>query len=244
MAFCMNCGKEITNTNARFCPHCGTAISATSDSQENTSQSQDNISNSSQAKSILDIANFMDMFFESTGRLNRLRFLKRLLFLLLTLPFLAVLVFWALEAFKLDNFFIDVINNVSELKYTEKKRVLLNIIFFFLIVPPKFPFWCITIRRLNDLGNVENFNKIYAFLANFSLFLAWGFRDKIFGFICFVMYWYLICKPGTVGVNPYGDNPLGNSENNFSPDEGKSRIIFLAGVLLLGISLFIISLNH
>ena len=236
--FCPNCGKKI-EPGSKFCSSCGNRII---DSENSTAQKPaTDLKKFSAQKPIEDFQNnsptgFSDeeeteqnempkeefvpdsgigqMFFGTTGRLNRWRYFKRLLVVEIFAEILSMTVLYDLD---------------NEIFYNRYEIFTLVGSLFFL-----WPEYCLDVRRLQDLNRDTELANI-ALIAGFFIttiyaldsssldyFFSTGSfpahtssKEKIgyFGVIAWSIAYlcvkiYLLFKGGTRGANQYGPDPL------------------------------------
>ena len=226
--FCPNCGAKL-KSNAKFCGNCGEKIiSAQSENfspmpyeisksvTEVKPQSvQDIFSNAkassytpppqpnynfSQGEVYREDTTIKEMFFSTDGRLNRLRYFKRGLVIGIvgTILMLCVIVY-----------------GVSSLN-TETTALFSMTV----MLPCWVSSYCLNVRRLKDIGEIlgselsESSIQLTAgsiliidllsmFLSGYALIGAYS--------IIFVFGLYILFKPGVVGSNKFGPDPLDNT---------------------------------
>lgn len=138
-----------------------------------------------------------EMFLKTTGRLNRLRYLKRSILLmivplLLSLPFAVV--------------FSDSMGNL-----TAKGEIIVAIIDLVML----FPGYCLDVRRLHDMDKDDTLAKINFVLSVVVIFSVSGdpfefsTSELIVSLLIIVILIYMLFVPGTNGENKYGPDPLG-----------------------------------
>ena len=143
----------------------------------------------------------MKTFFSTSGRLNRLRYFKRGLVIVIVEVFLISLV----------------IGYGALSRNTESATVLVGM----LMLPCWVSSYCLNVRRLKDIGKIfddselsESSIQLMAgslFIIDFiSMFLSGSALIAAYSII-FVCGVYILFKPGMVGSNKFGPDPLGNT---------------------------------
>ena len=219
--FCPNCGAKL-RANAKFCGSCGEKIVslqtenispmpyevkpqsvqdifANAKSNSYNPPSQPNY-NFSQDEVYREDATIMKMFFSTDGRLNRLRYFKRGLVIVIVEVFLISLV----------------IGDGALSRKTDIAMLLYAVV----VLPAWVSSYCLNVRRLKDIGKIfdselsESSIQLMAgslFIVNFiSMFLS-GHTLIVTYSIIFVCSLYILFKPGVVGSNKFGSDPLGNT---------------------------------
>lgn len=76
--FCPHCGSP-TNDTAKFCPKCGSILNSSVQSQSANPIAPNpvNSADSSEFPSVVSLSNIKKMFFQTSGRLNRQRYILR-----------------------------------------------------------------------------------------------------------------------------------------------------------------------
>ena len=216
--FCPNCGAKL-RANAKFCGSCGEKI--VSLQTENISpmpyevkpQSVQDIfanakSNSynpppkpnynfSQDEVYKEDTTIMEMFFSTDGRLNRKRY------------FLRGLVIVIVEVF--------LISLVIGYGFSSRKIDIAMLLYAVVVLPAWVSSYCLNVRRLKDIGKIfdselsESSIQLMAgslFIIDFiSIFLS-GYALIGAYSIIFVCGLYILFKPGMVGSNKFGPDPL------------------------------------
>ncbi len=183
--FCPECGTEI-KAGEKFCKACGKKIGAAPSNVDlNTSGGR--------YEEDHDVA---DMIFKTTGRLNRLRYLKRCL---------AVA---AVEAIILSTVFILFSNDWGELSTFG------SIVALILLIIGQAPYYCLNVRRLHDLDKDETLAYVFVALGIIGAFSSadifeMSFFEKVAYVVEVIFGVYLLFFPGTHGENKYGADPLG-----------------------------------
>lgn len=138
-----------------------------------------------------------EMFLKTTGRLNRLRYFKRsvlliLITLLVSLPFAVV--------------FSDSMGNL-----TAEGDIIAAVINLVML----FPSYCLDVRRLHDMDKDDTLAKINFVLGVAIIFSGNGdpfelsTLEVIVSLLITVILIYMLFVPGTNGENKYGPDPLG-----------------------------------
>ena len=139
-----------------------------------------------------------EMFFRQSGRLNRLRYFKRVLVIFLislvvTIPVMVI--------------FSDGAGNVSSFG---------NIIVTLINLAILIPCYCLDVRRLHDMDKDETLAKILLILGIIvaivpvdDLYYAPPPMIVVY-LVGTVLGLYVLFTPGTKGENKYGADPLGN----------------------------------
>lgn len=184
---------------SKVCPNCGTKFD---DDQKfcsscGTKLNAENFE--SQSNVYVEDKTLEEIFLRKDGRLNRLRYFKRTLLLGVTgiVAMLACVIF-----------FIDAWGNISTFG-----DFLTTIIALLLL----FPVYCLSVRRLHDLGKDEKMAVVYCLLNLIALkFLNHNpnsFELPTWLIIDYVLQtgitFYLWLMPGVRGENKYGADPLG-----------------------------------
>lgn len=140
-----------------------------------------------------------EMFLKMTGRLNRLRYFKRVI--VVALVSLVV-------SFPILMIFIDDLGNITPFG---------NIISAIINLAVFIPIYCLDVRRLHDLDKDETLAKISLGLGVVGTIMGMSNDDLsslsavemiIYG-IGSVIGLYILLAPGTKGENKYGPDPLG-----------------------------------
>ncbi|MCR5834086.1 MAG: DUF805 domain-containing protein [Selenomonadaceae bacterium] len=140
----------------------------------------------------------VENFFKREGRLNRLRYFKRLI------------VVGTIESIILANVLIMGLNALLELSTSA-------LIFFKVTaIAALYPIFCLMVRRLHDMDKDEKF--AYVFVAiNTAIILSYSetaitteppIYISFLNLILAVMSLYLLFCAGTKGDNQYGSDPL------------------------------------
>ncbi|MBQ6975799.1 MAG: DUF805 domain-containing protein [Selenomonadaceae bacterium] len=226
--FCPNCGAKL-KANAKFCGSCGEKIISTQTENlppmpyENSKsvaevkpQSVQDIfanakSNSynpppkpkynfSQDEVYKEDTTIMKTFFSTGGRLNRLRYFKRTMFI----GIMGTILMFCVIGYAVSS------------RSTESATVLVGM----LMLPCWVSSYCLNVRRLKDIGKIfdselsESSIQLMAgslFIIDFiSMFLSGSALIAAYSII-FVCSLYILFKPGMVGSNKFGPDPLGNT---------------------------------
>ncbi|MBQ7629358.1 MAG: DUF805 domain-containing protein [Selenomonadaceae bacterium] len=229
--FCPNCGAKL-KANAKFCGSCGEKIISTQTENlppmpyENSKsvaevkpQSVQDIfanakSNSynpppkpkynfSQDEVYKEDTTIMKTFFSTGGRLNRLRYFKRTMFI----GIMGTILMFCVIGYAVSS------------RNTESATVLVGM----LMLPCWVSSYCLNVRRLKDIGKIfdselsESSIQLMAgslFIVEFiSMFLSGlsGHAMIVTDSIILVCNLYILFKPGVVGSNKFGSDPLGNT---------------------------------
>lgn len=138
-----------------------------------------------------------EQFLKTEGRLNRLRYLKRNLVLLLV---------WLLICILFVLIFSDDMGNVSR-----TGDVLISVIAAGMLIP----YYCINVRRLHDMDKDSALAKISFVLGLITIFINDDdpfnpfTAQMILSLVNFIIVLYLLFVSGTKGANKYGADPLG-----------------------------------
>ena len=192
--YCTKCGTEIKD-NASFCSECGTKLSEQPAGTQVLSEKKEyNVFSGNRHG--LD-QTLSELFLKKEGRLNRLRYFKRML-----------LVNGARGIVWLFLFFLvaDEFGNMSTVE-----NVVTTVIPLIFLIPE----YCLTIRRLQDLDMDLSWAKWFvvtdALLSLVTCFdpskageIKWLFLDLVY----LGLWLYLTLKKGTDGSNRYGTDPL------------------------------------
>ena len=229
--FCPNCGAKL-KANAKFCGSCGEKIISTQTENlppmpyENSKsvaevkpQSVQDIfanakSNSynpppkpkynfSQDEVYKEDTTIMKTFFSTGVRLNRLRYFKRTMFI----GIMGTILMFCVIGYAVSS------------RSTESATVLVGM----LMLPCWVSSYCLNVRRLKDIGKIfdselsESSIQLMAgslFIVEFiSMFLSGlsGHAMIVTDSIILVCNLYILFKPGVVGSNKFGPDPLGNT---------------------------------
>lgn len=138
-----------------------------------------------------------EQFLKTEGRLNRLRYLKRNLVLLLV---------WILICILFVLIFSDDMGNLSS-----TGNILSSVIGIGMMIPS----YCLDVRRLHDMDKDSTLAKISFVLGLFMIFIndEDPFNPSVAGLIVssvnFIVILYFLFVSGTKGANKYGADPLG-----------------------------------
>ena len=138
-----------------------------------------------------------EMFLKTTGRLNRLRYFKRIM--------VVTLISLLIDCF-LITIFSDAWGNLTSLG--DKLTSIVGIITLI-------PGYCLDVRRLQDLDQNDLLAKISLVLGFITIFISTGdifspSKSELlvyFGYTVIALY--MLFVPGTKGENKYGPDPLG-----------------------------------
>ena len=136
-------------------------------------------------------------FFRRDGRLNRLRYFKRLMVLILIQFIITVAIF---------SVSISVFGQMSTAG---------NIAFKVFLAAAQIPFLCLMIRRLHDCGRDEKLayaalalNVLTIIVTDYSALEEPTLFENIITALSAVIGIYALFCPGTAGYNQYGEDPL------------------------------------
>ena len=136
-------------------------------------------------------------FFRRDGRLNRWRYFKRLLVITFVMTVIITV-----------NFIMDT-NALGQLSHTG------DTIFKVVSLASLIPIFCLTVRRLHDIGHDEKIAYIFVALSAVSILLTDSTTlakptifQYVLGFATSVINLYCLFRPGTRGANKYGADPL------------------------------------
>ena len=140
-----------------------------------------------------------EMFLKTTGRLNRLRYFKRVMDV--TLATLAI-------SFPFFMIFSDEWGNLTSFG---------NMITTIIGIVALFPMYCLDVRRLQDMNKDNTIAKVSFVLSAITVITAPNDVDvftmdtsvAIVYLVNSVIGLYLLFAPGTKGENKYGPDPLG-----------------------------------
>lgn len=183
--FCSSCGAEL-KPDEKFCKACGTKVNAT----------PSNIEVNTSAGRYEEDYNAFDTIFKMTGRLNRLRYLKRCL---------------AVALFEM------VILGVAYMLFANEWGLLSSfgsIVVTILLVAGQVPYYCLNVRRLHDLDKDATLANILLGLGivgaiSSSDIFSMSFMETLSYGVETIAALYLLFFPGTHGDNNYGADPLG-----------------------------------
>lgn len=223
--FCPQCGASVTE-GGKFCSSCGAKLEESS--QPEQAQSQVNLSKQdapsaeqnnvvqnpppnqntftqnpppNQNEFFVDDVGVEAMFLKRTGRLNRLRFIQRILALAFA-EFIGI--------FIIVGVFVNDYGMISNFG---------NLLMTFLVIAGLVPEYCLMVRRLYDLNQNDMLAKVSVGLSVFVLIYSLTKNpfdqfetsdvEVIIGLAQFAFIMYLCCAPGVKGSNQYGPDPLG-----------------------------------
>ena len=204
--FCSKCGAPIEE-GGKFCSSCGAKIVESSAPNQNEVTKDvppapnDESSAPNQNDFFVDDVGVEAMFLKRTGRLNRLRFIQRILALGVA-EFIGIFIIAAL--------FVNDYGLMSNFG---------NLLVTFLIIAGLVPEYCLMVRRLYDLNQNDILAKVSVGLSVFVLIYSLTKNpfeqfetsdvEIIIGLAQFAFVMYLFCVPGVRGRNQYGPDPLG-----------------------------------
>ena len=145
-----------------------------------------------------------EMFWTGTSRLNRLRFLKRNLALMVIFFITFMAIFSALSlSIALNEIFNNgSLTNIDENTLFEHPAILIAI--YTVQVFGAVLSYKLDVRRLKDLGK-DNKIAIVGFVCSFAAAVFWPID-----ILTIIIALYLLFTPGQKGENQYGPDPLGN----------------------------------
>ena len=143
----------------------------------------------------------MKTFFSTSGRLNRLRYFKRTMFI----GIMGTILMFCVIGYGVSS------------RNTESATVLVGM----LMLPCWVSSYCLNVRRLKDIGKIFDDSELSdssiqlmagsLFIIDFiSMFLSGSALIAAYSII-FVCGVYILFKPGMVGSNKFGPDPLGNT---------------------------------
>lgn len=182
--FCSKCGAEI-KPNDKFCNSCGTEVIADKPhSKANTS-----------AGKYEEDHDAFNIIFKTSGRLNRLRYLKRCL----AVAFIEL-----------------VILGVAYTLFSNEWGMLSgfgNVLITILLIAGQVPYYCLNVRRLHDLDKGDTLAQVLfgidVVAAISSNSLSTSLIETAAYGLATIACIYLVFFPGTHGDNKYGADPLG-----------------------------------
>ena len=205
--FCSSCGTKLDDESfasqskafVKICPNCGTKLEADQKFCSSCGAGLDTNSFASQSNVYVEDKTPQEIFLRKDGRLNRLRYFKRIL--LLGVVEIVAVVVCALS-------FIDPWGNISSFG---------DFLTFMISLLATYPTYCLTIRRLHDLGKDDIIAVVYCLLTLVALkffyrnpnsleFPTWLIIDYV---LQTGITLYLFLMPGVRGKNKYGADPLG-----------------------------------
>lgn len=140
---------------------------------------------------------FAENFLRRDGRLNRLRYFKRILLLSLV----EIVIFIAI--------FIMNMNALGQLSSMG------NITLKFFMAAALIPFFCLMVRRLHDCNRDEKLayaslalNVLVIITTNYSVLEEPTLFERVITALSAVIGIYALFCPGTKGDNQYGEDPL------------------------------------
>lgn len=194
--FCPHCGAKL-NDNANFCGSCGARlISSPGITAKGARQQRRPLSGEDAYKAI------QEMFLRKDGRLNRLRYFKRMIVLYCIRFALALILFLLLS---------DDWGNTSA-----GVDALIAVVCLVFVYPE----YCLTLRRIKDL-DIKNLSQAFWFagvdaIAIITSGMTFSRRAErkfmIIAVGCFIYFIYLLVQKGTDGPNRYGPDPLGSTQ--------------------------------
>lgn len=140
---------------------------------------------------------FYENFLRRDGRLNRLRYFKRLMLLVI------------IESVIIGVIFAANTNLIGELTQTG------NLVTKFVLAVMQIPFVCMMIRRLHDCGRDEKLayaalvlNALTIIIVDYRMLAEPTTLENILTLISAAIELYAMFCPGTKGTNQYGADPL------------------------------------
>lgn len=202
--FCKQCGTELEN-DATFCSKCGAKMEAAATEEPaeaapevNTMYEADtegaSFSVDDTAKHIPD-EGIKETFFKLHGRLNRKRFIKRYIIMVILGTILCVPILCH---------YMDISHGIATMDI--EGNIIMLIIGLLLMIP----YYCLAARRLEDMDKDSTMAKamvglnILAQICSFAEIPVGG----ICSFAALIIILLLVAKKGTVGANKYGPDPL------------------------------------
>lgn len=144
-----------------------------------------------------DDSTFQELFLKTTGRLNRLRYFKRIM---------AVMLITLAISLPPAIIFSDEFDNL-----TAFGEIVLSIINICALVP----YYCLDVRRLHDMGKDDTLAKISVLIGIVVAVVEVPDEVDLMPVPLMIVYlvgtvigFYLLFAPGTKGVNQYGSDPL------------------------------------
>lgn len=182
--FCSKCGAEI-KPGDKFCNSCGTEVIA--DKLETKA--------STSAGKYEEDHDAFNIIFKTTGRLNRLRYLKRCL----TVAVIELVVLGV--AYTLFSNEWGMLSSFGSVVVT------------ILLVSGQVPYYCLNVRRLQDLDKDDTLAKILFVIDVVAVIssnsLSMSLIETVASGVATIACIYLVFFPGTHGDNKYGADPLG-----------------------------------
>ena len=191
--YCYKCGAEIKYT-AKFCPACGANVAQAAAAAPIPK-------GASTSSAYTEDRTLEEMFLKKDGRLNRLRYLKRML-AVFGARLATIVILWIILSDSWGNVSAGVegLITIASLAYV-------------------YPEYCLTLRRLKDL-NIKDLKMALWFVGIEAMSIIAGTmtvsrrseRKMMFlGIAAIIMFIYMVVKQGTKGTNQYGPDPLGLS---------------------------------
>ena len=152
---------------------------------------------SESAKGYVEETTISEIFFKTTGRLNRLRYFKRKFVLGVLLTMLLTL------GYKVLGYEF---GNVTT-PYASIYNTVVSLIFII-------PNYCLSVRRLQDMNKGKLLAVVYAILSAIMAFLDFTGINYLFYFslglvtATLAIGGYMLIVPGTYGKNRYGASPI------------------------------------
>lgn len=133
---------------------------------------------------------FKEMFLKTSGRLNRKRFIKRILLIAVVFTVLASVL-------------IGMMGMRAYMRYFWLLSLILGI-------PGMIFTYCLYVRRLQDLDKDNKLAIVTVVIQIISIagMQQLGMLSSMLGLVNFIIALYLLCKDGTHGPNRYGPDPL------------------------------------
>ena len=152
---------------------------------------------SNESKIYTEDKTLQEMFLKNTGRLNRLRYFKRSLVMILV-------------TFVIDFILITIFSDEWGIP-TSFGNLATSVVGIVALVP----MYCLNVRRLQDLNKDDTIAKIILAVCFGALFIPdedYYSLSTLVIIVCLVetiIVLYLLFAPGTKGENKYGPDPLG-----------------------------------
>ena len=190
MAVCPKCGSQVSE-NAKFCNECGEKLEQAEQTElNNAAPDSENKSTQGAQNIYVEDSTIQDMFLKTTGRLNRLRYFKRNVVVVLV----AFIAFF-LGAASLNSYDFNTFIKITSI----------------LLMPF---IYCLNVRRLQDM-NYDNKLAIVLLVIQgiqISEMDMMRYTSSLVGsvtsIISMIVSLFLLFKDGTHGTNNYGDDPL------------------------------------